>query len=60
MSLLVLGTGVSHPVTNYRPAFDDGHDLVRWGGVTERVADRSGLDVTPQDSYLSGETDIAR
>jgi hypothetical protein len=31
-------TGVSHPVTNYRAAFDEGYDLLRWAGVLERVS----------------------
>lgn len=31
-------TGESHPVTNYRPQFEEGFDLVRWARVLESVS----------------------
>ena len=30
-----MATGVFHPVTNYKAAFDEGADLVRWASVME-------------------------
>lgn len=40
-------TGIAHPVTNYRPAFEDGRDLMHWASVMDRVAEHvlNNLDV---------------
>lgn len=30
--------GVHHPVTNYRPQFEEGHDLIQWADALDRTS----------------------
>lgn len=32
------GVGLSHPVNNYRPAFEEGYDDVRWAETLDRFS----------------------